>query len=635
MKTPERQVSLISQSPQFQASGSTPAFFNELSGSLEVIANEMQAKADSIYINEFLTSASKSAKDIYERNINNPSQLEQELQANKEGLINNIPNNLANKLAFEYDSLATQYIGKATEAKNTELAAKERLASNDRYNSLLSDAGFAAQNMFAIDAGMSEDEVKVRRLNAFTSMITQLDSIEKHILQPDSKGNIRSQAEINTKITQAREYVFSQAAMSYYNSSPDKLKALNDWVNGEVVIESPQGNLNLRESMDIFVAQDVQDKLLASYKEEQKVLKDARKQQEEIEGQYKNLQLATKAINNEIALDPTNKDDKKAIDASWGQLEQQMIDNGGSIEEILAAASDLTVKTGMVPSRIEGILSSNILNGGVEQKAAYSDYIANINRKSPRALQNIDDNVAALAITISQNLDAGLSAKEAVAWAEADIDLAKKEERSFRKSKWNNKKQIDESIKQLTKNLQDEEGFDFFARDPLIPDGLITEYKRLEENFYVTEGVDRKAARSFAEKQIRETWGVTKIGRKRMMKYAPEVIYRNAAGTQWIEEQLLEKTGRKKGEVALEINPDTARDDKPSYFVTELNEFDVYEIMLDENNQPISYTPDFASSKLGKKLKQRFKNEQVTRDEAREGLLEQKEINSIFSNIYF
>ena len=72
MKTPERQISIIGQSPSFQPTSDTSQFFNELSGSLEATARDMQAKADSIYVNEFLSSASKSAQQIYNDNKDNP-----------------------------------------------------------------------------------------------------------------------------------------------------------------------------------------------------------------------------------------------------------------------------------------------------------------------------------------------------------------------------------------------------------------------------------------------------------------------------------------------------------------------------------------------------------------------------------
>jgi len=635
MKTPERQISIIGQSPSFQPTSETSQFFNELSGSLEATAREMQAKADSIYVNEFLSSASKSALQIYNDNKDNPDQLQKLLTDNKEGLLSKTPAKLGQRLQYEYDSIASQYVGKATEQKNKQLALEERLAANERYNTILNDVGFAAKNLYAVDQGATEEEVVAKRLNALNSITAGIDSIEKHLVQPDSRGNLRSQAEIVSKVNKAKEYIFSQAAISYYEAAPNKLEALKNWQDGNVSIDSPEGSVNLRNTMDPFVAQNVEDNLVKLYKQEQAVIREAKKQQEGIATQYKDLLLATQAIEGQIVLDPTNKDDKTSINAAWEQMQNQMLNEGRSINDILGAAADLTVSTGIMPKTIESTLTANVINGDTDQKIFYSDYIAKINRQNPIALKNIDDETLALALSINSNLNAGLDDEMAVTWAQADIDKAKKEERTFRKSKWTNKKENNKSIEILTDTLQDEPGFDFFKEDPAIPDSLITEYKRLEQGYFVNEGVNREVAREEATIKIRQTYGITNIGPKRIMKYAPEVIYKNAAGTNWIEEQLLEKTGFKAGEVALEINPDTITSDKPSYFITKINEFGEFRLVLDKDNMPVPFTPNFATTRQAKELEKEIASKQVTRDEAREKIEEQKRIDEIFSNVYF
>lgn len=635
MKTPERQISIIGQSPSFQPTSDTSQFFNELSGSLEATARDMQAKADSIYVNEFLSSASKSAQQIYNDNKDNPDQLQKLLTDNKEGLLSKTPAKLGQRLQYEYDSIASQYVGKATEQKNKQLALEERLSANERYNTILNDVGFAAKNLYTMEEGATEEEVVARRLNALNSITAGIDSIEKHLVQPDSRGNLRSQAEIVSKVNKAKEYIFSQAAISYYEAAPNKLEALKNWQDGNVSIDSPEGSVNLRNTMDPFVAQNVEDNLLKFYREQQSVIREAKKQQEGIATQYKDLLLATQAIEGQIVLDPTNKDDKTSINAAWEQMQNQMLNEGRSINDILGAAADLTVSTGIIPKTIEGTLTANVINGDTDQKIFYSDYIAKINRENPRALQNIDNDTTALAISITNNLDAGLDPERAVTWAQADIDKAKKEERTFRKSKWTNKKENNKSIEILTDTLQDQPGFDFFREDPAIPDSLYVEYQRLEQGYFVNEGVDRQAARDLATAKIRETYATTNIGPKRIMKYAPEALYGNAAGTDWIEEQLVEKTGLKAGDVALEINPDTVTSDKPSYFITKINEFGAFDILLDENNMPVPFTPNFATTRQAKELEEEIASKQVTRDEAREKIEEQKRIDEIFSNVYF
>lgn len=634
MKTPERQISIIGQLPSFQPTSETSQFFNELTRSLEATAKDMQAKADKIYVNEFLSSASKSALQIYNDNKDNPDQLQKLLAENKEGLLSKAPAKLGQRLQYDYDSIASQYVGKATELKNKQLALEDRLAANERYNTILNDVGFAAKNLYAFDQGATEEEVVARRSNALTSITAGLDSIEKHLLQPDSKGNLRSPAEIVSKVNKAKQYILSQAAISYYEAAPNKLEALKSWQDEKILIDSPEGSVNLRNTMDPYVAQNVEDNLVKLYKQEQSVIREAKKQQEEIATQYENLLRGALLKEGEIVLDPTSKDDKRSLNALWEQQQDEMLNDGKSTQEILDAAADLTVSTGIMPKNIKSAITRNIINGNTDEKIFYSDFIAKINRQNPIALKNIDDETLALAISINSNLNAGLEDEMAVTWAQANIDKAKKEERTFRKSKWLNKDENEDSITDLKTLLEDEPGFDFFRDDPAIPDSLIVEYKRLEQGYFVNEGVNREVAREQATLRILQTYGTTNIGPKRIMKYAPEVIYKNASGTNWIEEQLLEKTGFEAGEVALEINPDTMRDDKPSYFITKMNEFGEFRLVLDKNNIPMPFTPDFKTTRQAKELEEKNASKQVTRDEVREKITMQKKRDQMLSNVY-
>lgn len=305
MKTPERQISIIGQLPSFQPTSETSQFFNELTRSLEATAKDMQAKADKIYVNEFLSSASKSALQIYNDNKDNPDQLQKLLAENKEGLLSKAPAKLGQRLQYDYDSIASQYVGKATELKNKQLALEDRLAANERYNTILNDVGFAAKNLYAFDQGATEEEVVARRSNALTSITAGLDSIEKHLLQPDSKGNLRSPAEIVSKVNKAKQYILSQAAISYYEAAPNKLEALKSWQDEKILIDSPEGSVNLRNTMDPYVAQNVEDNLVKLYKQEQSVIREAKKQQEEIATQYENLLRGALLKEGEIVLDPT------------------------------------------------------------------------------------------------------------------------------------------------------------------------------------------------------------------------------------------------------------------------------------------------------------------------------------------
>ena len=108
-------------SPQFQPSSASSTFFGEVSKSFDNIANEMQNKAESLYISSSLTDARKSARKIYEKNLGNPDQLQKELAKYQEGMLSKVPSNLAPRLQNEYGQLAEQYVSKAITTKNNNL----------------------------------------------------------------------------------------------------------------------------------------------------------------------------------------------------------------------------------------------------------------------------------------------------------------------------------------------------------------------------------------------------------------------------------------------------------------------------------------------------------------------------------
>jgi len=57
--------------------------------------------------------------------------------------------------------------------------------------------------------------------------------------------------------------------------------------------------------------------------------------------------------------------------------------------------------------------------------------------------------------------------------------------------------------------------------------------------------------------------------------------------------------------------------------------------VLDKDNMPVPFTPDFKTTRQAKELEEKMASKQVTRDEAREKIMEQKRIDEIFSNVYF
>lgn len=635
MRVPRNQVSLIGDTARFAPETGTSALFNEVAGATDAIADDLQAKADNILVSDYVASSRRDAREIYQNNADNPDQLRKELDSYKEGLMKNIPSRLAAKLNDDYFSLSEKYISRATEQQNKFLTAQARIAQDQEANQIIQDLGFATRNLFENTDGLSEEELKVKQLTSVERITKDLSELNRTFSKIGNDGQLlMSPDKIVNSTLRAQQYVFSEAGRSFLDAQPNKLAAYNQWLNDEVTYETPEGVINVRQSLTPEVRKKMDNELVSAVRRDNFLKKEQRQQEQVRAEQYKSLKTVTQAVRNEITLDPTNKDDRKAVDDAWLQMQDQIIKEEGNINDILGSAADLTTKTGIMPKQIESIIAGNILNGDVEQRVAYSDYLTKVADDNPRALREVDSNVSAMAVSIRKNLDAGLDPERAVAWAQADIDKASKETRDFRKSNWKDKKENQKTLKSLVTDLQDEPGFDLFKTNPRIPDSLQAEYLRLEEQFYVNENVNRKEAAKLAQQQIRQVWQQTEIGPKRFMKYAPEAFYGNSAGTEWIESQLLEQTGLTKGSAALEVNPDTITGDQPSYFITTINEFNSFDILLDENNQPVQFKPDFKSTKEFKEQQEKAASLNPSKTELSNSIAEQRKIDAIFMNVF-
>jgi hypothetical protein len=165
MKTPERQVNLIDQGVNFQPSGASSQFYNELSGSLDTIAKDMQSKANIIYTNDFLTGARQSAKDIYEQHRGDPSQLQKELTAYKSGLLKDMPAHLKPQLDTEYNSLAESYINKAQLTQSKEINRNFELSLKKNEDIIIQDSLQAISNVFDADGQMTASQEEGEYIN--------------------------------------------------------------------------------------------------------------------------------------------------------------------------------------------------------------------------------------------------------------------------------------------------------------------------------------------------------------------------------------------------------------------------------------------------------------------------------------
>jgi hypothetical protein len=425
------------------------------------------------------------------------------------------------------------------------------------------------------------------------------EALFKNWTTVNADGNpIYTADQIAAKDQKYKQALFSQAAKSYMQAQPDKLKAYDDWLNDRVSIELPEGSINIGKLMSPDVRGKVDAELKQIFKEDLAIKKQLLEAQEVAQNAALSKRVMGDVMQGFITLDPTSKDNKKLINDYWGQQQDTLIKQGASLHDILDSSLDIVAKTGVIPSSIESVLTANIRNGNIEQRATYSKYILDAADINPKFLDTLDKETQVMAVSIATNLRSGLSAEQAVEWVINDLNEAKKEDIKTRSNAWQgDKKYQDKRQKTFVSEMQDESGFDLFSRNPEVPAEMVNEYNRLSKGYFVNEKASAKNADQMAEKIIRGQWGVTEIGgTKRYMKFAPELIYGNGGNTEWIYSQLEERYNTPKQDLIIEANPASFNDQKPNYFIYKRDEFGGLDLQVLDNGE-VTFTPNYLKSR--------------------------------------
>jgi len=260
-------------------------------------------------------------------------------------------------------------------------------------------------------------------------------------------------------------------------------------------------------------------------------------------------------------------------------------------------------------------ISGRLTVGTPEQKVKAAQIIGDLITENPRLVSAFPASTQAMATVINNSIEAGVSSQKAVEFAEKDIKENKSFDRSRREQTYNldsSKKVREERVQKVSSELADQGMFSFDAQ---VPDAVIGQHEFLTKEYYMNEGLSMEAASAQATKIIKSQWGVTEIGgKKRLQKYSPEAVYSvPGVSNKWIRDQAVE-TVRSTGlfpeasskevnkNIELHPDPDSIYSGKPSYLVTTVvNEYGLRDIVRDEKNQPVRFTPDFSKTDHYKK----------------------------------
>jgi hypothetical protein len=299
------------------------------------------------------------------------------------------------------------------------------------------------------------------------------------------------------------------------------------------------------------------------------------------------------ALQGGITLDPTLPQNQKAIDTVWTDRQQNLVKQGATQQQILDSSLDIVSRTGIMPTAIKSSLNANILNGDPKQRAVYSTYIANAAQQNPKIINSLDPKTSAMALSIASKIDSGLNPQQAVEYSINDQNEAKKQTNDSLAKAWSEQSKKINTYDKVSSNLSNESGFHPFTPAPQVPIQMADEYNRISKDIFINQKVDLQTANQIADKTVKSNWGISDIGGRKYIKYAPEVIYANGGDVSWIYKQLENETKASIKDLDIEVDHSTITSSKPSYFVFKKNAFGGVDAILGDDNLPKKFQPNY------------------------------------------
>jgi hypothetical protein len=378
-------------------------------------------------------------------------------------------------------------------------------------------------------------------------------------------------------------------------------------------IEFAQINNDLSEILQVGLGSGLINQ--KDIERQEKIFKELRKERQQ---ELQNQQTFSDVIAGAVLLDSTNKSDRSLINDSFNKLATQ-------VEDPEQLAEQISIKTGIIPSTAKQSWSSKLFAGSPNQKIQASETIEALIKENPNLERQFNPQEKALSKAINDRQALGLPADQVIEFAQEEIKQNKSQERVVREGQFNlqfgkseTSKKAVEQIQDLNEEFQDESGF-FFEGE--LPQQMGLDTRRLAKDFFLNEGVDMETALKLAKDKVKGEWFLTNIGKKRYQKFAPERFYAvEGVNNKWIENQALQQirktttedisTRELKGQTTLEVIPDTIMTGQPSYNIYRENEFGATELVLDNQNLPMVFTPDFTKT-------EEYKRDQERRDDLR------------------
>lgn len=570
-----------------QADLTTASMTAELSQFAFNTADVLKQKANHAHELNFKNQAQEEINAIFERNQTDPAQFQKEAQAAQRGLIKSAPLFMRDTFKQGFEAQAKPYLNKVTANHEKQLTDEIKFSTLKRIDLAKQSATVMAGGLFSDDPVQVADSGTALQelIMDATAAASAVDGRGMPVLTAEQRFNV------------GKDFVDDVAYSSVragYDDTVDKQAYLDKFISGEL-----EATIFLNEEGE-FIQRSVRDGM------DRKTFERTRNYMEtdiaKLEAEAKKaavsqgqLDIMQKVRSGEFVLDAKNKDHQKAVDTDYAVYSQQIAQL--PLEQQSQAEIDYVADVGVYPKELESKTRAWLTNGNAEQRARAADIIEQIAERRPSTKMQISSEDRVLARQITENLNAGIDAEQAIAFADSKVFEKDTEAYKVRLARFKDE-QKEFSAGAFT---------EFFRDDPSeIPDAMKADYNVANRKLYMDGGLSAESAKQLAEEQVAGNWGINRTGgQNRWMKYAPEKMYDNGVDPQWMSDQLAADTGIAEG-LILEVAPETVTQPDPHYLVFQQNDFGELIPLFSEDGKQQVWKPDFQSSPMFTQLQAEY-----------------------------
>lgn len=330
---------------------------------------------------------------------------------------------------------------------------------------------------------------------------------------------------------------------------------------------------------------------------EKRLIREAKAAQRQAE----ELAMVYGAVTGNIPLNPADEKSQKAMDKYYAAVKK----NDPNID-----FTNTVLQTNMMPTQMKNEIAGKLESGDVSQKVKAAAQLKRIHEAAPNLVVKLSKSDKAKAAMINSYIEAGIDQRRAVEWAEKNVNI--KDDPILKQREKAAKKETDLSFD----NVKGKFTGTFGGGAEAIPPEMAAEYELLAKAYYIDNGLPADKASEVALNDVKAHWYKSSVtGRERFMKYAPEIEYKNGAGSAWIKEQFEKeylgikqldgKVAEKKDidNVILQPSPLYQRNGKAVYNMYKIDEeTGAIDVVLDEKGKPVIFFPDFEKSPLYEEL---------------------------------